>query len=63
MDILLTEEERMFKQTMRVFADRELKPYAAEVDRRNEFNWNGFRKMGAIGLMGLIIPQEYGGAG
>ena len=63
MDILLTEEERMFKQTMRAFADRELKPYAAEVDRRNEFNWDGFRKMGAIGLMGLIIPQEYGGQG
>lgn len=63
MDILLTEEERMFKQTMRAFADRELKPYAAEVDRRNEFNWDGFRKMGAMGLMGLIIPQEYGGQG
>ncbi|HEX76385.1 MAG TPA: acyl-CoA dehydrogenase [Dehalococcoidia bacterium] len=63
MDVLLSEEERMFKKLMRDFAEKELEPYATEVDRRDEFNWDGFRKMGAMGLMGLHIPEKYGGQG
>lgn len=63
MDHLLTERELMFKRQMREFATKEIEPFAAEWDRRDEFAWDGFKKIAGIGLMGLAIPEKYGGQG
>jgi len=63
MDILLTEQERMFRQQMRDFVETEITPCADEWDRRNELAYEAFKKMAAVGLTGLTIPAEYGGQG
>lgn len=62
MDFELTEEQRMFQQVVRDFCEKELKPYAAEVDHTGEMRWDAIRKMPALGLTGLQVPEEYGGA-
>lgn len=62
-DILLTEQERMFRQQMRDFVDSEITPCADEWDRRNELAFEAFKKMASVGLTGLTIPEEYGGQG
>ena len=61
--MLLTEEERMLQQAVREFADRELVPRAAGYDEREEFPWDNVRELSQLGLMGLTIPEEFGGAG
>jgi len=63
MEVLLTEQERMFQQQMRDFVEAEIAPYADEWDRRNELAYEAFQKMASIGLAGLTIPEEYGGQG
>ena len=59
----LTEEQRMTREMVRDFAEKEIKPLAQERDHREEFSWELIRKMGALGLLGLTIPEKYGGAG
>jgi len=63
MDLRLTPEQEMIKQVTREFADKELLPTAAAFDERQEFPTELWKKMGALGLMGLLIPEEWGGAG
>ncbi|HEX78023.1 MAG TPA: acyl-CoA dehydrogenase, partial [Dehalococcoidia bacterium] len=63
MDILLSDEEKRFRQRMRDFADKEIKPYAAEWDRRGQVSRESFQKLAKAGLLGLTIPKEYGGQG
>lgn len=63
MDILLTEEERMFQRNTRDFVEREIAPFADQWDRRNELAFEAFQKLAAAGLTGLTIPEEYGGQG
>lgn len=63
MDSLLTEQQVMFKQQMREFAVREIEPFAAEWDRKDEFSIDSFKKLTELGLTGLTIPVEYGGQG
>lgn len=63
MDFELNEEQRMWKAAVHDFVAREVKPKAKEVDETGEFNWEAFRKMGPLGLLGLNIPEAYGGAG
>ena len=63
MDILLTEQERMFRQQMRDFVESEIAPCADEWDRRNQLAYEAFKKMASVGLTGLTIPEEYGGQG
>ncbi len=63
MDFDLNEEQRMWKKTVHEFVAAELQPKAREVDETGEFNWAAVRKMGAIGLLGLSVPEEFGGAG
>jgi alkylation response protein AidB-like acyl-CoA dehydrogenase len=63
MDFDLTEEQRMWRDTVHDFVSREVKPNARHVDETGEFNWSAVRKMGPLGLLGLNIPVEYGGAG
>ncbi|MDH7485407.1 MAG: acyl-CoA dehydrogenase [Anaerolineae bacterium] len=59
----LTEEQRMTREMVRDFAENEIRPLAQERDRTGEFPWELIRKMGPLGLLGLPIPEEYGGAG
>ncbi|TFH37289.1 MAG: acyl-CoA dehydrogenase [Dehalococcoidia bacterium] len=63
MDVLLTEQERMFRQQMRDFVEAEITPCADEWDRRNQLAYEAFKKMASVGLTGLTIPEEYGGQG
>jgi alkylation response protein AidB-like acyl-CoA dehydrogenase len=47
----------------RAFAQRELAPHAAELDRHPRFPWPTLRKMGEMGLLGVMTPEEHGGLG
>jgi alkylation response protein AidB-like acyl-CoA dehydrogenase len=53
----------MYHAAVRDFCRRELAPYAAEVDESGELRWEAIRKMPRLGLTGLSVPEEYGGAG
>ena len=63
MDFDLTDEQRMWQDTIHEFVAREVKPFARRVDEEGEFNWQAVNKMGPIGLLGLNIPEEYSGPG
>lgn len=63
MNFQLTEEQRMWRQAVHEFCASELRPQAAEMDERSEFNAEAVRKMGPLGLLGLNTPEKYGGAG
>ncbi|MCL6442946.1 MAG: acyl-CoA dehydrogenase family protein [Alicyclobacillus sp.] len=63
MDFDLSQEQRMIRDTVREFATAEIVPHAAEWDRAAYFPVDVFHKMGQLGLLGLPIPEEYGGAG
>ncbi|MGE5850593.1 MAG: acyl-CoA dehydrogenase family protein, partial [Candidatus Methylomirabilota bacterium] len=63
MDFELTEEQRMFQETARQFADKEIAPIAAKVDELGQFPHETILKLGELGFMGIAVPQEYGGAG
>ncbi|MEW6567193.1 MAG: acyl-CoA dehydrogenase [Chloroflexota bacterium] len=59
----LSPEHEMIRQTARDFAQKEIAPVAAHFDETGEFPSETIRKMGQLGLMGIEIPEEYGGAG
>jgi alkylation response protein AidB-like acyl-CoA dehydrogenase len=61
--LTLLPEHEMIRQTARDFAQREIAPIAAHHDETGEFPSATIRKMGALGLMGIEVPEEYGGAG
>ncbi len=63
MNFDLTEEQRLWQKTVHDFVAKEVQPKAHEVDMTGEFNWEATRKMGPLGMLGLNIPEEYGGAG
>lgn len=63
MDFSLTKQEKLFLQMIREFAEKEVKPLAAEVDEQERFPSETVEKMAKIGLMGIPVPKEYGGAG
>ncbi|MBI2345771.1 MAG: acyl-CoA dehydrogenase [Deltaproteobacteria bacterium] len=63
MDFALTEEQTMLQQMVRDFAQRELAPIAGELDAKSEFPARHLPKMAELGLMGMMIPVEWGGAG
>lgn len=62
MDFSLNEEQRQFRDLVHRFVAIEVKPHAAEVDEEAQFNWDAVRKMGPLGLLGLEVPVNYGGA-
>lgn len=62
-DALLSEEEQLVRRTAREFADTELAPLAEEIDRKHEIPRRVIDKLAALGFMGVIIPEEYGGSG
>jgi alkylation response protein AidB-like acyl-CoA dehydrogenase len=59
----LSEEHKMIRDTARDFAQKEIVPIASEFDESGEFPHETIKKMGAMGLMGIEIPEQYGGAG
>lgn len=63
MNFNLSDTEQLFLQMIREFAEKEVKPIAAEVDESERFPEETVAKMAKIGLMGIPIPKEYGGAG
>jgi butyryl-CoA dehydrogenase len=62
MDFELSEEQTLFRELVHDFVAKEVKPLARETDERAEFNWPAVRKMGPLGLLGLEVPEAYGGA-
>lgn len=62
-DILLTEEERLLRSSVREFAEKELAPRAAELDAHPQFPWENMRALAGLGLTGLTIDPKYGGSG
>ncbi len=63
MDFQLTDAQRSIRETVREFAEREIRPIAHLYDEKGEFPWEIVNKMASLGLMGMIFPEEYGGAG
>jgi len=62
-DFKLTEEQLMIQAAAHDFAREEIVPVAAEFDKSGAFPSDTVAKMGALGLMGIQVPEEYGGAG
>ena len=63
MDFQLTDEQQMIQAAARDFARDEIAPIAAEFDASGEFPLQTIQRMGELGLMGIEVPEEYGGAG
>ena len=63
MDFELTDEQAMIRKTVRDFAEKEIRPVAAYHDRTGEFPAKTVAGMGSLGLMGMLIPTDYEGAG
>ena len=63
MDFTLNEEQLMARDLFRDFAQKEVKPIAAEIDEKEEFPAKNVRKMAEIGMLGIPVPEEYGGQG
>ncbi len=63
MNFQVTEEQKMYRHALREFVERELKPLAAHTDESAEFPWAAVRKGIGLGILGLEVPEIYGGAG
>ncbi|MEU6352749.1 acyl-CoA dehydrogenase family protein [Streptomyces sp. NPDC047072] len=63
MDFDLPEETRDLQDMVREFAAKEISPHAAEWSEKEHFPAHVFTKLGDLGLMGMLVPEEYGGAG
>lgn len=63
MNFTPTENQELIAQTVRDFADKHIRPKLMEWDESQEFPVEVFKKMGELGLMGILVPEEYGGAG
>lgn len=63
MDFELTEEHQMVRDMARRFAETEIKPRAAELDEKHEHPADIVRQLGELKLMGIFVPEEYGGGG
>jgi len=59
----LNEEHKLIRQTVREFAEREVKPLAPELDEKGQFSVKLTRRMGELGLFGMYLPEKYGGQG
>ena len=63
MSFQLTEEQEMVRLMARDFASKELEPVAAQRDKEEIFPMDVVKKMGELGMLGMMVPDEYGGAG
>jgi len=62
MDFDHTSEQKMIRSMVREFAEKEIRPVASKIDKEEMFPREILRKMGKLGLMGMTVPQEYGGS-
>lgn len=63
MNFEFSDEQKMLRKTVRDFTDKEIMPYIAEWDRNGKFNPEIIKKLADLGLMGVCIPEKYGGSG
>jgi glutaryl-CoA dehydrogenase (non-decarboxylating) len=63
MDFALTTEQRLLQETMRSFVDERILPVAVENDMAHRLDLGIVEQLGALGILGIVIPEEYGGAG
>ena len=63
MNFELNKTQALFRQMIREFADKEVKPLAAEIDEQERFPMETVKKMAELGIFGIPLPTEYGGAG
>lgn len=63
MNFTFTEEQEMLRNTVRGFVDKEIMPYIGEWDRAGQSDPAIFKRLAELGLMGVCIPEEYGGSG
>ncbi len=63
MHLEFTEEQRMLRESVKTFAEKEVAPLAYEIDRDERFPHESFRRLAEMGLLGVTVPAEYGGAG
>ncbi|MDI6753125.1 MAG: acyl-CoA dehydrogenase family protein [Thermodesulfobacteriota bacterium] len=63
MNFDLSEEQKMIRDMARDFAESEVKPVAAEIDRTDAFPWKIYKRMAELGLLAMTLPPEYGGSG
>jgi len=63
MQLELNEQQKMIQKMVREFSEKDVAPIAAELDEKEEYPTKTLEKMAKLGLLGVIIPQEYGGAG
>ncbi len=63
MNFDLTDAQRMIRDMVREFAEKEVRPRAAEIDQTDEFPWDLYRRMAELGILGMTLPPEYGGSG
>ena len=63
MEFKSTENQEMIAQTVRDFAEKNIRPYLMDWDESQTFPIEVFKKLGELGLMGVLVPEEYGGAG
>jgi short/branched chain acyl-CoA dehydrogenase len=59
----ITEEQQILRDSIRDFAEKEIKPVAEELDEREEFSLDIVKKMAEMGLFGMYVSEEYGGSG
>src|ERR671920_2623820 len=63
MDFFLTDEQRLIQETVRTFVDERVLPVAIENDIEHKLDLSLIEGMAELGLLGIVIPEEYGGAG
>ena len=63
MDFRLSPEEEILRESVRSFAEKEIKPVARELDQKEEFSYETMGKMAELGLFGIFVPEQYGGQG
>ncbi len=61
--MMFTEEQTMIREMARAFAKEQLEPHSAEWDRTGAFPYDAIRQMGELGLLGMVVPEEWDGAG
>jgi butyryl-CoA dehydrogenase len=63
MQLELNDQQKMIQKMVREFAEKEIAPIAADLDKTGEYPTKTLEKMAKLGLLGIVIPTEYGGAG